>query len=117
MKTDDELKALFAEHYDGFQETWITPRKRVMCGRRGSTDIVTVPSYTTDANAVLPWLEKWKRADRRMVRIQFYNCWRVLLLSKVDAEDPWEVVEHSAEADTFPRAAVIALLRAKGVEV
>lgn len=80
-------------HADAFKEIGL--RHGYMWGR---------PKFCTDANAVLPWLEK------RVVRINRYgaSC----------GDDPeWQAVIDESRvwfgvAKTFPRAAVLALLRA-----
>lgn len=96
MKSDKELNALFEEHVTKWRGPVVG-----MCFDR--------PDWTEDANAVLPWLEKHDQ-----VHIAFFQgpLWRVRV-----SPSPLTSIQHEGQADTFPRAAVIALLRAKGVEV
>lgn len=65
----------------------------------------TLPPWDTSADAVLPWLEKtmWmaERTPPTWCHVALYG---------------YAPAVH-AEAATLPRAAVIALLRARGVEV
>ena len=102
MKNDNELNALFAEHVAKWRQPGIG-----MCFDR--------PDWTEDANAVLPWLEK-----ASPVAICYappnepYPLGRWEIAIKADGK---HLLDCLSRADTFPRAAVIALLRAKGVEV
>lgn len=105
--TDEELNAAFAEHVAeaflpndglfGFAGPWKF---------KGSREVLqgfdAIPRYTQSTDAVLPWLEKCP-------------YWAV----DGGPNKPWMVLAGAgeAEADTFPRAAVIALLRANGVQV
>jgi hypothetical protein len=87
---------------------------------RGDKDRNFIPEYaktmfpqvSTDANAVLPWLEKWphpvgvkKTTDRAEWRIQVFLTGTVLMETRQN--------HVTGIARLFPRAAVIALLRAK----
>lgn len=69
------------------------------------------PAVTTDANAVLPWLSKfiWEAQGHA---VGFGNTCRVWLPGTVVLE----VKSHAGSSPTFPRAAVLALLRAKRAE-
>jgi hypothetical protein len=100
-------------------------------GRLGGT----YPQWTTSADAVLPWLEKCK--DRGWwVKIKDHTngieCgrrdWLVIISDYDDCCDPYAGEPGYAEpgkplmyregaSPVFPKAAVLALLRAHGVEV
>jgi hypothetical protein len=107
--TDDELNAAFAEHVVGFKPDpnnegrWIPPGRHTLTVGYWTEKPAR---FTHSADAVLPWLEK-TRFDAN-----FWKRWRIQIIC-------WETHGENkfAEADTFPRAAVIALLRANGVEV
>lgn len=64
------------------------------------------PPFTTSADAVLPWLEKHR------FEATYWNGWRIRIIC-------WEEKGENMFADdkSLPRAAVIALLRANGVEI
>jgi hypothetical protein len=69
-----------------------------------------LPRFTTSADAVLPWLDNPKSIAWWEARLRLNGKHQVIChQSEIDA--------YPAEADTFPRAAVIALLRAHGVEI
>lgn len=63
-----------------------------------------VPCFCSSADAVMPWLERWRYADLEWNRIT--ESWQVSL----------QRGEFVGRADTFARAAVIALIRAKRAE-
>lgn len=119
--TDDELNRAFAERVAGIVDIHtVTGRGMVYCVRtdRGPEER-TVPNYCRSADAVLPWLEKngWKGTSNRAGS----TCMATVSVVIPEAtKEPFEVVAQQDWTHTqtpFPRAAVIALLRAHGVEV
>lgn len=106
--TDDELNAAFAEKVAGY-----TMHLAPGCEWRRKE----IPHFTTSADAVLPWLEKfgWKGTSSR---------WGATCMATVVVNDcECTGAEYSAQQSyshtqsPFPRAAVIALLRAHNVEI
>lgn len=135
--TDDELNRLFALHVAqthkevplvrGDKSRGIITRYEAETVKRPGAQAYTPsvisfkdgnfggdlwPRYTTDANAVLPWLEKfvWDSTYGESGQATY----RIRIFRRLDAE-PHDFGE--AEAPTFARAAVLALLRSRGVEV
>lgn len=117
--TDDELNAAFAEKvcnwskgddgygYETVYNERVAPYKTV--------GPVWRFNFARSADAVLPWLEKcYMETDWLGGPVRHYTdagggaCWRVRLPGKFDGE---------VEDNSLPRACVIALLRAHGVEV
>lgn len=132
--SDEELDEAFAIHVCKWRRS--TDPELINSGdwwedENGGTHIMggcgTCPDYyfSTSANAVLPWLEKYSRdTDKKLggEGIVFR------LYSPACAEDTWTVVEvelhHDGQIEgavtkhqSLPRAIVITLLRAHGVEV
>lgn len=139
--TDDELNAAFAEKVAGYE--WVAcgydsdkpvrPRFMALLAP-GHTPYGWVrfsgelgPSYnrhrtyarwTDSADNVLPWLSKccphgWTVEENEFGGVRKFGC-------AIASEPSWTGWIECADwrfADTFPRAAVIALLRAHGVEV
>lgn len=68
------------------------------------------PDYCNDANAVLPLLEKYEYIDISR-DVEFLGGWTVAISVKREGG-----LYHAA-SPTFPKAAVVALLKAHGVEV
>lgn len=114
--TDLELNYAFAEHVAGWMQcerlgklVWYDPE--------GGHEI-NLPRFTESADLVLPCLDKWR--DRpflyRLAQIDMTaEEWWVKLAQPghvVLGQDFWH-----GRSDTLPRACVIALLRANGVEV
>ena len=101
--TDDELNAAFAVAVAGYVQReggWEIPPMRA---------IWTEPlDFTRSMNAVLPWLE---RTDWYAENLSHGRFGTVL----VEINQPEKAI--TAEASSLPRACVIALLRANGVEV
>jgi hypothetical protein len=102
--TDDELNAAFAKEVAGWKwektdrdhMAWIEYREG------GSWEVE--PNFTTSADAVLPYVSKLKEVGIHYVDGDwFVRCW---------SED-----KNCANCDSFAKACVIALLRARGVEV
>lgn len=114
----DALNAVFAEKVAGMKRTQNCPCGED-CGSWKSADgtIDFLPDFTRSADAVLPWLEKqhhWRswhasRSDSGGVTV---------LYSFLATNDINELVKSAqGYATTLPHAAVIALLRAHGVQV
>jgi hypothetical protein len=116
--TDDELNVAFAEKVAGFtdichesgEDVDIESRqiypwrawRGTFEGRRRF-----VPPFTTSADAVLPWLEKWPYDVDFDQGEVFEYTFKVY----------YPVFVESSEEGSFAYNAVIALLRAHGVEV
>jgi hypothetical protein len=114
--TPEELNVCFAEKVAGWKrlETvgegpkWDTGTD---CLCIGSGFAYRVPRYTQSAELVLPKLENWSRTRPGYVTINLLtDTWRIWLDT-----DPWTRIHVSDSS--FAHAAVIALLRAHGVEV
>lgn len=106
QKSDAELNKIFAEEVAGWVNVRPYIRTRTHDGLRilkGHPDRQSterrVPDFATDANAVLPWLEKWRYSDIYWNRITM--LWQVRLQNG----------DHEASASTLARAAAIALIR------
>lgn len=102
--TDQELNEAFATQVCGWWKSESNAGER-MWNSEGWSTSRDLPNFTQSADAVLPFLGlDWMvNADRKgFVGVQY--------MAATDKT-------HYAQADTFPRAAVIALLRANGVEV
>lgn len=117
--TDEQLNAAFAEKVAGWTryEPLKGEKRTVICRlcgpERGQTMLVwkdgspggCYPNWAKSADAVLPWLEKC-------------GHWQAHSSSKgihIFVEYPDR--HNRSDDQSFPRAAVIALLRANGVEV
>lgn len=108
--TDAELNALFATHVAGYHrepsmefdsDDWHDSNGVYVCSVDGFDPV-------HDASAVLPWLEKHSVLATYQ-RQSTPPAWQVIVTTGYPA--------FEATADTFPRACVLALLRAKGVDV
>src|SRR6478736_1710708 len=131
--TDRDLNAAFAEKVAGWRRDGPQrgEKKTVVCRlcdteydalrpQRGQIMVVwanggiggTFPAWATSFDAVLPWIEKQPYpAIGRIAN----GDWKVKLYLNVDSGgDEREVIGISA---LLPRACVIALLRAHGVEI
>lgn len=128
--TDETLNAAFAEKVAGWrgpahpdtlaacdegmkkaQCWWLTPEGKLFSPGFG----VEVPAFTTSADAVLPCLEKaagghWSSWYSHPLHSDMPESYEVSVLN---AQSP----KVAARAETFAKAAVIALLRANGVEI
>jgi len=118
--TDDELNAIFEEH---------------VCGNdRAYVDILNDEprtNYVKSADAVLSYLEGstgvmsehmigWDRGGNSCGHHDKHpTVWRVWVAESDEdvGAEWWTYSGFNGEASTFPRAAVIALLRAKGIEI
>jgi len=110
--TDDELNAAFAERVAG----WTCRTVDDLSGERtyqrpDGANIVMERVFTQSADAVLPWLEKRFRWECDFTGTG-YQVW----VSEMPP-GPRKMADCVGSDKTFPRAAVIALLRAHGVEV
>ncbi len=116
--TDEELNAAFAEKvagwgllvpsgFDGKDHIGIPPKGQ----RTGNAEIV--PRFTTSADAVLPWLDQMNYIATccPVSGSKHHHC--------IITIHTWHTAEKIGDANSqcFARAAVIALLRAHGVEV
>lgn len=129
--SDAELSAVFAVELAGFR--WFKwgdhpDAMRFLCAPRSDqgsfrpTDFHTanhsgsmreVPSFATDANAVLTWLEKWPLVEIHLVSGE----WQVALCERYrDARGEHESVIAEGDGAIFASAACIALIRAKRAE-
>lgn len=114
-KTDAELNELFAVEVAGWR--WHTfPNGALPSVKHWKdaddkyTSIHTAGNVCTDANAVLPWLEKHPNA----VLVLVDGAWHCDLNCEEGAGETFNIVTvASSEAKTFARAAVLALIRAK----
>jgi|SRR5688572_17203357 len=102
---DQQLNELFAKHVCNYLILGSVIEGEILCGVRGTpgNGAFHLPSFCTNVNAVLPWLEKWQVtaehiADRPL-------SWHVL------CED--DELCYVGRAKTFGRAAVLASIRAK----
>ena len=116
--TDDQLNAAFAER--------VAVLKVCDCG--GWTHLIagasmirfkdckenccpSVPKYCSSADSVLPWLEKWNESWE----VAYYSgTWN---FAKERPKGDGSMMYGWVKDKSFPHAAVIALLRANGVEV
>ena len=111
-KSDAELNKLFAVEVAGWRfhkgnpkEEWVTLHddwwiSKEPCDRRGAaTMFKRVHAFTTDANDVLTWLERWRYADIEWNRITM--LWTVSL----------QQGQFTGSAPSLPRATVLAILR------
>lgn len=111
--SDQELNEAFAVHVAGWVRHYSPSAGRELFYPGNMPDAANVnrdfpvPPFTQSADLVLQWLEKmpyWTKTGTKTVSVGTYS----------DEDGPGSV---DADADTFPRAAVIALLRAHGVGV
>ena len=105
--TDDELSAAVAEHVAGYKNVIYAthPPRLVADDPERPGERMRIGLYATSADAVLPLLEKcrhWK-AQQWEPNVVWVD---------LDAPNYGDGV-----AETFPRAACVALLRANGIEV
>ena len=107
--SDDELDEAFAEHVAGWKKRMDYVAARPAWDMGGGMWWANGSgNFTKYADSVLPYLDK-------AANIKDGGYWRVV---SNDLGVSVEInYEHYPVADTFPRACVIALLRANGVEV
>jgi len=106
--SDAKSPGLFIHRYNG--KFWISDAFELaeMCRPHRWDYMHKVMNFTTSADAVLPWLEKWA------INSLFAPVHYTLL------DGTHSIRLQGAETvkdKSFPRAAVIALLRANGIEV
>lgn len=120
--TDDELNGAVAEYVAGLTISFgcIVSWRQLPNGEPEEVQDGPIPNYATSADAVLPLLEKYQ-VWQSIWNDNPYNGSRgcSVLVSNAFTEDLDEPKDRSGwcRADSFPRAACIALLRANGVEV
>lgn len=105
--TDDQLNAAFAEKVAGWFRTERLG-KQVLYDPEGGHVLIgdtrCMPSFTTSADAVLPFVSKLKEVGIHYLEGDWYvRC--------------WSEKKECANCDSLPKACVIALLRAHGVEI
>lgn len=103
--TDDQLNVAFAETVAGW--TLVTNSLGRLQPKDKDGHWIQDWDFTQSADAVLPWLEKTDDPDAAFRD----GLWSVVFY--VDKENNWV----KGEDKSLPRAAVIALLRAHGVEI
>ena len=107
MKTDTELNALFVVKVAGWPNAYIEG---------------DIPDFCNSADEVLPWLEKWGTftVEHKLQQAAYWvQLWREFAGQGPESscpEPPHLAVEYDAEAPTFAKSAVLALLRAHNVE-
>ena len=99
---DAELSEVFAVEVAGVEHIGNLWRNTGECWMIG------VPPFATDANAVLPWLEKLP--DWKVERMAFGG-----IDVEIYTENSYKVIAEAKEY-AFPRAVCIALIRAKRAE-
>jgi len=108
--TDDQLNAAFAEKVAGWKRLTVKDPSKdpewETGGYGGHGYAFRVPRFTTSADAVLPYIKTHNEKEKWATEI-FVGAGKVSVYFK----------SANAEADTLPKAAVIALLRAHGVEI
>jgi len=118
--TDDQLSDVFALEVAG----WIFNSSQygiIWTNRDSRSEGLDLPNFSTDSNAVLPWLEKHAGCEIQrvhqlnggIVAPQLPLHWRAQLFLGLDHEKDDEPIYAIAVAPTFARAACIALIRAK----
>lgn len=136
--TDDELNAVFAEKVAGWRREPVAKgNKKVQShillapntqewglGYRGEYAVVwkdgkvggSIPKFTTSADAVLPWLEKAKSSFPCSSSNGSASLDKGIWAVAVPAPS-WDDDAFCGEDKSFAKAAVLALLRAHGVEI
>jgi hypothetical protein len=111
-KTDDEISGIFAKEAAGWKHYRNMHGESVLADSLDSAlmGMDGPPIFAIDANAMLPWLEKYryfdliKRDDDFMISIY------------LDVNKNFIITGATGMAKTFARAACIALIRAKRSE-
>jgi len=111
--TDDELNFFFATKVAKWTKEFLPSKPdRIIYGWKTEEGfpVGNQPYFTDSVDSVLPWLEKWGSADFQSARCLLCegSGWLVDLLGD-------EAFFHTDKS--LPRAAVIALLRAHGLEI
>ena len=104
---DQQLNELFAKHVCNYSMLTSVIDGATLCGVRGApgSGAFHLPAFCTNANAVLPWLEKYHTTAEHIADRPLQ--WHVL------CEDDQHC--YVGRATGFGRAAVLAALRAKRV--
>lgn len=115
--TDDQLNAAFAEHVAGWRRLKRDGGNQLI-GVSGPSSLYSViPVFTASFDAVLPWLAKhdwWQIEQDRGIEKTHPPCWCSIFYHKDGAAD---YDTHVGQAHTPAKAAVLALLRARGLKV
>lgn len=106
--SDAELSGMFAVKVAGWPENYSTHKVygRVLFRLSEDNGLPEFAYFATSADAVLPWLPPGFHAFRSSKQP---GDWCVSLYQ------PGNLAAHQTTAPTFPRAACIALLAAKGI--
>jgi len=115
--SDRELDEAVAQYVAGWRRVhgeWRSPQKSDAIERTGicTDELEYPPFYSTRADAVLPLLSVWRWETNWHPSYKTF-----LIVLKPSIQHPKETTAVNSEAETFPRAACIALLRTHGVEV
>jgi hypothetical protein len=119
--TDDQLNAAFAEKVAGYFSNPVFKPQHSWCRKSPTGEIVVLdglgalPPFTRSMDAVLPWLEQClsARCENLIGGWNVKICYR----GELTPSNPLGHCYSEAMNRVLPRAAVIALLRAHGVEV
>jgi hypothetical protein len=129
--TNEELNAAFAEYVAGWMwrpergGAWFLkskdddPYKWARITDATGADIgISGLRFATEANAILPWLEYGREVGQRVTMEMGFTRWHIRIHRK-NPDGLYPLIDESpwGDAETFPRAACIALLRANGVIV
>lgn len=123
--TDEQLNTAFAEKVAGWSMKKTNPKDPVL-GEEGEVFCapgdgwnMNIPTFTQSADTVLPWLEKpdwmWCRKSHTLKKHGDYGYFEFWCYGPTKHQIGYHCCAD--EPGQFPRAAVIALLRAHGVEV
>ena len=111
--TDRELDEAFAEHVAGWKVEF-DGDKKYLSPDGENWHMWSIPYFTGSVDLVLPWLEKFGGA----VYVNRYTGWGDTNWAvRLYENDEDGSLMGEAEEPTLPRAAMIALLRAHGVEI
>lgn len=114
---DEELNFFFATEVCKWKKTFKEPRPEwAACAIYGwvderGADVPRQPWFTDSADAVLPWLEK-TGMDAQITYSDTCCNWVVIMMQRFTGKKSFR-----GEGEQLPRAIVLALLRAHGVEV
>jgi len=128
MTTDAQLEAMCAQHVAGWtlfpdlttdgMVYWEPPK--LAEGGRGLP--MRIPRYCSDPAAVIELLDTWQRVAKSKHRLGYFY-WQGGTYDEQNSRDYWVELcgmvggTVMAQAPTFAKAGVLALLRARGVEV
>jgi hypothetical protein len=108
-KTDDEISDIFAREVAGWKFTNEDDFNKGLSNGEGF-DLVEKADFATNANAVLPWLEKYKYFDLTKRDCDF------MISIYLDVNKNLIITNATGVEKTFARAACITLIRAKRSE-